>query len=88
MLAQVMEARPLPGSCVTDVSVISKAAERIPDPRRVGGSTGTKDEKRCLRLLRVAGLFPFGGVKGQGLEEMGTESHESGFVKLGVPQGE
>jgi hypothetical protein len=88
MLAQVVKARPLPGSFMPDTGVISQAAERIADARCVGGSPGTKDEKRCLRLRRVAGLFPFGRVKGQGLSEWGPESHESGFVELGVPHGE
>ena len=83
-MAQVMEARPLPGSWVADAGVISQAAERIADARCVGGRPGTKDEKRCLRLLRVAGLFPFGRVKAQGLGELGAESHEAGFVELGT----
>ena len=48
-----MEARPLPGSFVADAGVISQAAERIADARGVGGRPGTKDEKRCLRLLRT-----------------------------------
>ena len=88
MLAQGMEARPLPGSFMADTGVISQAAECIADARCVGGRSGTKDEKRCLRLLRVSGLFPFGRAKGEGLSDLGAESHEAGFVELGVPHGE